>query len=146
MSDAKTTPSMIRHEGAHRVTLTSDGRKAVSRPHVIAGAKQRPDSEFGAGGLKARVVVASEPAVERSRAAAQAPDVSLSAAVLATELLRRFLPSLPDVQDPAAQEARMSALQQRMDRLAQANAEVSTKVCALERDLQPAVNPPRSTP
>lgn len=138
-------PAVLRHEGAHRVTVAPGAHSALSSPPPVSGPRLRPAAGPIPTSLLARKSPSSTDGGGSGAIHAAAP-VSKTFTQPRTAQrgaqVRRWLPPELTTQAPESN----SELQARLDRLAKANAETSHDVSALERDIKAAIPPIRSLP
>ena len=148
MSDSNESPdkpAVLRHGGAHRVTVAPGAKSALSSAPPTAGPRLRPAAGPIPPSLRARsTAAAQDTGTSIIRTEAHTPPAAPSPRSPRPRAdLSRWLPPAVDAADQASGH---TDLQERLARLMQANAETSRIVSALERDISAAVPPNRSLP
>lgn len=131
-------PGLLRHEGAHRVTVAPGAHSALSSAPPTSGPRLRPKPGPIPASLRSGPPSPSGAATDTTvHRGTPVPD-SRTAVDRTARRQTQHARWLPELGEPRAADQSASDLQERLDRLAKANAETSHKVVALERELKAA--------
>lgn len=137
-------PAVLRHSGAHKVSVAPGSHSAMSSSPPVAGPRMRASTGPVPASLRVRPAapVATTTVVRSGTPPAAPAPTAVVRLARAKALLARLLPEIG--QPPGADDSSATDLQRRLERLAQGNADVSRQVSALERDIKTAALPPGS--
>lgn len=139
-------PAVLRHEGAHRVSVAAGGHSALSAASLQPGSRLRPAvGPIPASLRQAPPVAVDRTVVEREGQVPSSAHASIGRTARRESPRRVWNPDWGDA-PVAASVDDSGEWQRRLEQLAQINAQTSREVTALERDLKSAVPPPGSTP
>lgn len=142
----KEKPAVLRHEGAHRVSVAPGAHSALSPAPVGTASRLRPAVGPIPASLRRIAGESGEgTAIQRDGHPRGATQASVNRTARRDPARNPWRPAL-DAVPGSLSAGDPGEWQRRLDQLAQANAETSRKVTALEHELKSADQPPGSTP